>query len=273
MALMLYRSLPDPIPPADADLDTAAMAATQAVVERGEYHLRVLGELTEIGMKLARSLGELAEARIEAAKKEDRALTPAEDATVASFNKVAQTVRRTVALRDKLDAEVKVRRDGLIAERAGRRAARSEAHEAAKKEAVLYGFHDAYAGSTPETEYAEVIERLMEDTEEYLGDADEFRGYLDRPVGETVAKLCAALGLDPDACALDGETWRVRRAPTEFERLLAERALKFGKPPSPSWGGWLRALARRRVGYGEATTVPRNPPLPHPDRFAICPSP
>ena len=51
----------------------------------------------------------------------------------------------------------------------------------------------------------------MEDAQEYLGDADEMRGYLDRPVGETVAKLCAALGLDPEACAPDGAAWRVRR--------------------------------------------------------------
>jgi hypothetical protein len=229
---VLYRSLQDPIPPADADLDTAAMVETEAALERGERHLRVLVELTEIAMKLARSLGELAEARIEAVKTADGALAPGED-PAAAFNKIAQTIRRTLALEAKLAKDVKSGRDGLIAERASRRAERDEAHEAAKKTAVLYGFHDAYVGSSSEAEYEDLIERLMEDTEEYLGDADEFRGWLDRPVGETVAKLCATLGLDPDACTLEGETWTVRRAPTEFERTLAERASKYGKPRRP----------------------------------------
>jgi len=49
------------------------------------------------------------------------------------------------------------------------------------------------------------------------------RGYLDRPIGETVVRLCAAMGLDPEACQPDGETWRVRRAPLDFELRLEER--------------------------------------------------
>jgi hypothetical protein len=241
---MLYRTLQDPIPPAEADLDTAAMTASAAVVARGEWHLQVLGDLTQVSMTLATALAELAVTRVEAAKREERALTPAEDATVATFNKTAQTVRRTVALRDSLDNKVNTRREGLIAERASRRAERDAAHEAEKKKAVIYGLHDAFGGSVSDTEYAERIERLMEDTEEHLGEADEFRGWLDRPVGETVAKLCDALGLDPDACALDGGAWRVRRLPDEFERYLAERASKF--PPSPAW----RATDAERVRAG-----------------------
>jgi hypothetical protein len=42
---MLYRTLQDPIPPAEADLDTAAMTASAAVVALGEWHLQVLVEL------------------------------------------------------------------------------------------------------------------------------------------------------------------------------------------------------------------------------------
>ena len=234
---MLYRSLPDLTPPTDADLDTEAMVEAAASVERGERHLRVLARLTEIGMRIAEALGRQIEAKIEAGTAEDAVLKPGEDPTTA-FNKIALTVRRTVALEAKLASEVNTRRDALVAERAVHRAAREKAHESAKKQAVIYGLHDAYAGSTPDEEYEEQVERLMADAEEYLGDADEMRGYLDRPVGETVAKLCATLGLDPDACALDGESWKVRRPPCEFERRREERARKFGKlPPSPSWGG------------------------------------
>ena len=233
---MLYRSLPDLPAPTEADLDTAAMAASEASLERADYHLRILGELTEIGLNLVRSLGALAQARIEAALLENRALTPAEDAGVASLNKVAQTVRRTVALRERIDAGAKAGREGLIAERARRRADLDTDHATDKTEAILDGLHDAYAVDTPQAEYEENIERLMEDTREHLRDADEFRGWLDRPVGETVAKLCAQLGLDPDGCVLDGETWTVRRPPTEFERTFA----KFLPPSAHGEGGFER---------------------------------
>ena len=62
---MLHRALLDPTPPADADIDTAAMAEAAAAVERGERRLRLLAELTEIGLRLAKRLAELAEVRIE----------------------------------------------------------------------------------------------------------------------------------------------------------------------------------------------------------------
>ena len=95
----------------------------------------------------------------------------------------------------------------------------------AKTDAVLDGLADAYAADTTDAEYNDHIDNLMADAREYLGDADadEFRGWLDRPVGETVARLCAAVDLDPDSCALVGETWRVRRPPRDFELFLERR--------------------------------------------------
>ena len=123
---MLYRSLPDPSPPADADLDTAAMAAAEADVERGERHLRVLARLTEIAMNLAEALGRQVEARIEATTRDDASPAPGDNPGLAAFEKMARTVRRTVALEAKLAAGVKIRRDSLIAERASRRVDNTE---------------------------------------------------------------------------------------------------------------------------------------------------
>ena len=222
---MLYRSLEDPAPPVDADVDTAAMAESAAAAERAAWHVQILGEVVEIGLTLTRSLGELALARVEAAKSEARALAPDDTATLAALGKAAQTLRRTVALRDKLDAQATARREGLLAERVRRRADRAAAHESAKTDAVLCGLADAYAADTTDAEYNGHIDDLMADAAEYLGDADadEFRGWLDSPVGETVARLCAALDLDPDSCARVGETWRVRRPPRDFELFLERR--------------------------------------------------
>jgi hypothetical protein len=217
---MLYRSLPDLPPPSEADLDTAAMAASEASIERAERHLRILARLTDIAMNLAEGLGRKAEAHIEAtATPSDAAPKSGDDPNIA-FGKMAQTVRRTIALEARLAAGVKAGRDSLIAERAARRATLGEAHQAAKTDTILDGLHDAYAASSPEAEYEERVDTLMEDAREHLLDADDLRDWLDRPVGETVARLCAALGLDPDACAVEDDAWRIRRPPTEFERHL-----------------------------------------------------
>ena len=228
---MLHRSLPDLPAPTDADFDAPDSAEASAALERDERHLRVLAELTDIGMRVARALGAAAEKRILEAAGEDGALAPGED-PAAAFNKIAQTVRRCVALEAKLAADVRSGRAGLAAERAARAAKCKEDHKAAKLEAIIDGLHDAWAVDCPQTLYEEQVERLMEDAQEHFLDADEFRGWLDRPVGESVAKLCAAVGVDPAACTLDGETWTVRRPPTAFERTIAE--LYPPIPPSPS---------------------------------------
>jgi hypothetical protein len=269
---MLHRALLDPIPPADADIDTAAMAETVGAIERGERHLRMLAELSEIGMSLARSLGELAQARIEKEKNGEDAPARSEYAA-AAVDKMAQTVRRTLALGATLAAGVKARREGLITERAARRAANTAAHQTAVDDAIIGGLHDAYTSTCPDAEYHDLSERLLDDAREYLEDADEMRGYLDRPVGETVARLCAAMGLDPEACEPDGETWRVRRPVLNFELRLEERARKYGvPPPAPSGEG----QDAEHPGWGSPADPPPpgvSPRLPHPDGFAVCPSP
>ena len=223
---MLYRALKDPAPPVDADVDTAAMAESAAAAERAAWHVEILGEAAEIYLTLTRSLGELALARVEAAKSENRGLAPDDDVTLAALGKAAQALRRMVALRDKLDQQATARREGLLADRVRRRAERAAAHQSAKTEAVLDGLADAYAADTTDAEYNDHIDDLMADARDYLddADADEFRGWLDRPVGETVARLCAAVNLDPDSCARVGDAWRVRRPPRDFELFLERRA-------------------------------------------------
>ena len=243
----------------------------------------MLVEMAEIGMRLLRSLGELVEARVEQEKKDADAPSRSKDAA-AACDKMAQTVRRTLALETKLAEGVKARREKLITECAERRASRAAAHKTAVDEAIMGGLHDAWAADCSDDEYHDLCDRLLDDAQEYLGDADEMRGYLDRPVGETVVKLCAAMGLDPEACESDGETWRVRRAPLDFELRVEERARKY-PPPSPEVG---RDRSRSDQG-GEVSMKPHatveSATLPHPDGGAcprarasrdpgaVCPSP
>ena len=269
---MFDRALQDPTPPAEADADTAATAEAARDIARGERRREMLAELAEISLRLARSLGDLVEARVEHEKTCKDAPSHSKDAA-AAFDKMAQTVRRTLALEAKLAEGVKARREKLITDGAERHATRAAAHKNNIDEAIIEGLHDAYAADCSDDEYHELAERLLDDAQDYLGDADEMRGYLDRPVGETVAKLCAALGLDPQACEPDGDAWRVRRPPLDFELRIEEKARKYPPPlpPSPSGEG----QDAKHPGWG---VQPTHQPgvssiLPHPDGFAVCPSP
>jgi hypothetical protein len=217
---MLHRRLPDPRPLAEADLDTPDMVEAVALVTLNEQHLRMLARMAEVGM-------EMIEAIAQNAKTDPATASAAPDA----FCKISQAVRRTIALHDKLARDVKSDRDGLRAARDRRRAHAAETYREAKDEAIVGGLGDALHASSPDTDAAD-FEPLLFDAEESLGDPDELRGYLHRPVGETVATLCAALGLDPDICRFDGKDWTVRRPPSEFEarreafrRKGAERAV------------------------------------------------
>jgi hypothetical protein len=143
-------------------------------------------------------------------------------------------VRRTLQHPTKSGGTATLPQSGEI-ERAERNATRGAAHKNAVEEAFISGLHDAYAATCPDAEYNELADRLMDDARDYLVDADEMRGDLDSPIGETVVRFCAAMGLDPEACEPDGDTWRIRRPALDFEVRLEEKARKYGAPhPSPS---------------------------------------
>ncbi len=265
---MLHRALQDPIPPAETD----AAAETSIADERGERRLEMLAELADISMKAARSLGDLVELRFEREKKGEASAGRSEDAASA-LAKMAQTLRRTLALEAKFAEGMKARREKLITDRAERRATREAAHKTAVDEAIVGGLHDAWAADCSDDEYHDLCDRLLDDAQEYLGDADEMRGYLDRPVGETVAKLCAALGLDPQACEPDGDAWRVRRPPLDFEARVEEKARKYGASSSSSLPRSGEGQDAKHPGWGtlSASADPGdNPTQPHPDGGA-CP--
>jgi hypothetical protein len=161
---------------------------------------------------------------------------------------------------------VKAPRQKLITDGAERHATSKAAHKTAVDEAIVGGLHDAWTADCPDEEYHDLCDRLLDDAQEYLGDADEMRGYLDRRVGERVAKLCAALGLDPDACEPDGETWRVRRPPLDFELRIKEKARKYSAPSSLPRSG--EGQDAKHPGWGPLSprplmlvTIPHSPTL------------
>ena len=255
---MPYRLVPTPQPRPEADIETPEMIEAALAAERDEHDVRVLSEVIEIGMRLMQAQEAYSTARLAALAAEGAALNPGEDPT-AAYSKIAQTVRRTVALKKQLGEEVKTRRSGLLGERAARRAKRTEDHEHAVKNviemALSEAFHaDLIAPVDPEADDGqpepwEIEEReMLGDAELLLEDLEEFGDWLTRPIGETVARLCLALGLAPDICVKRGDTWWVRRSDTSYEIIQEEK--RGSLPP-------LYGEGRRKGKRGACTDVPR----------------
>jgi hypothetical protein len=103
-------------------------------------------------------------------------------------------------------------------------------------DALTDAFTIMYGDGDDETDAGDALcHEMLGEKEDLLADLDEFKDYLRRPVGETIARLCVALGLDPDTCVRDGDRWRVKRPPTAYARFRETRAA----PPEPR-----RAAAR-----------------------------
>lgn len=218
---MIYCSCPDVVAP-ELALDDPALIEAAAAVERGEQDLCMLSRLAKIAMALAETVAAYATARLTAAAGETGPLGPREDPT-APFDRIAQTVRRIIAMRAALAESVGGQRSRLLAERVGRHARRDAGHSRAKRSAVEAGFNQALAEDYPRGD-EEPAERLLEDMAELLDTDERFSDFLDRPVGETIARLCGILGLDPALCIRDGDGWKVRREP-----------FAFGNDPIPPW--------------------------------------
>ena len=202
---MIYRSLPDLDPPADADADVETPDPARADVASAlcERYQIMLARIAEIGMQM-----------IEAGAQ--KATTDGGAGDPDAFCKISQAVRRTIALHVKLARDARDDRNTVEVERARRRADIARAHKTAKDQAIVDGLHEAYFGSDTGADFdpdGDIIFGMADLDTERLGDADDFAGYLDRPVGETVAKLCAVFGLDPGACVFTDGAWRVRQPP------------------------------------------------------------
>jgi hypothetical protein len=172
-----------PLPQGLADDDPSVVLA--------EGRLLLLRELAEIGMKLVRGL------------------EPGDSAD--SFAPLSRAIRLTLTLEAKTDEALRDLKAGVVRKRkkerkrAARRheaAAAKEAEERAEKvrdlvaEAAEAEIPDAYefAGR-----YFALRERLDEDT--------AYRDCGQRPLRETVERLCKDLMLSPDWSRWDGEGW------------------------------------------------------------------
>ena len=162
----------------------------------------------------------------------------------------------------KLKADVGKHRAGLTTDRSSRRAKQAEDHAVAVKGAIDSALVGAYhtGANLPDFDPEEdphtadlrefEEQEMLRDAEDLFGDLDEYGDWLNRPVGETVARLCVALGLEPDSCIKHGDKWMVRRPDTEYEIIREERRASSFLPQSGE------GQAAQRPGWGAAGKSP-----------------
>ncbi len=260
--LVTYRSLPDPNELRDVELKPPEMVESDRLVECGERQLRMLQRMAEVGIGLVERLGQIAMSGAEPASGDGDApaTIPATINDIAgAYTKLTQSLRRTLAMEARLAEEMKARRLGVVASRNKQHAEKIKAIEDVVNQNIEYALTKAVRRERPEAD-RETSEHLLIDMFERLDDAEEFEDYRDRPPGETVAKLCAVFGLDPEFCIQDDdETWMIRHGGGP------------DIPPSHLWGG--TGAERVRAGPVTKSDAGVFPHEPHPDCVAVCPSP
>jgi hypothetical protein len=230
----------NPAPPPHDPASSTTDEAPDPSVLRAERRLRLLEELTEIGMELARALKPAAEAREEPS--DDKAQAKGRDPADA-FSRVSRAVRLTLALEAKTDEQLRDLKAGVsrVREEARAEAAeRAEIAATADREARPDRIREVVT-SLAEAEIEDFDERetLCEALEERLAEDEAYIFCDERPLRETVERLCKDLMLTPDPSRWDGDEW-IDHDPTSRSRFSPFREPSrgpvlngHGAPPTP----------------------------------------
>ena len=234
--------------------DAAAAEAPDPAVLRAERRLRVLEELTQIGMDLARGLHRQAlpapdpaeavapvdptdtrapDASETSAGRAPTPVTPVGDPSVA-FARISRAIRLTLALEARTDEALRALRAGVVVEREARRV---QARNRAADEAVARSQARSetverlvFEAAEREIEDLDALNDVLEALEERLEQDEAYQDLERAPLRETVERLCADLELSPDWSRWEGEGW----APEEpFSRPKASIWRRPSRKPLP----------------------------------------
>jgi hypothetical protein len=253
----------------DAAPDLVPSEAPDPAVERMEVRLRVLQEITQIGMYLMRDL--CVDVAIEQRLKEgtlrdafgdklsSEALVaagerPARKEAADDFHKVSRSVRLTVALERQIDEALAALRAGIVVEQEQK----AEKRVKAQRDAEVAAFEAEQARHVARREKVfdiifEAAEIEIDDakdltnlelalTERLAGDPAYVVALADLPLEETVRRLCADLQLNPDWSLWAGDGW----APKEpFHRPARSCYERPSRMPSAAFAKSHAALQER----------------------------
>ena len=223
-------------PPSDPSQDRDCACSAE---ERTERHLRLLQELAEIGMEMARAVR--GQAVAQAAERDANPAAPFAGGDLGLvFSRIARAVRQTLALEARLAEErLKARAEHAtqLAEHAARLAGEARAKTVRRRNDVRYYVAEAIEAETPEDD----VEDLLEELDERLDDVDAAGEFDDRPIGELVASICRDLGITPDWSLWEDEDWAIEEARTRppgspyAAPPSGEDDALAAPPPDPPW--------------------------------------
>jgi hypothetical protein len=185
---------------------------------RAERRLQRLDQLADMGVEVA---GELRRQIVEQAG-------PAPELALA-FDRVCRAVRLAQLLQEKLEREDEERAFQAAAEAAAQRASRVEARVKTVRRTVR-GVLDVETEPDADGNFddIELLGRMLDRVDREAEDAR----FLDRPLGEIVARICFDLGLQPDWSLWEDAPWAADAAHTELPADLREPQRR-SEPPSP----------------------------------------
>jgi len=195
-------------PPAGDEADLLA-----ASVARVEHRLRLLDELADIAMEMARGVAEhsraVKAAAAEAAKAE--ATPAAHDFGADDLAKLSRAVRLTLDLAGRLEETLARLRAGEVSVRAARRQEHEERASRAQDRRATAARNKVseqvamviFSESESETESRDLLDALTE----RLSDDVAYIDIEDEPLREVVERLCGDLGLKPDWSRWTDDGW------------------------------------------------------------------
>jgi hypothetical protein len=187
-----------------ADETATAEETLDLSVARAERRLRLLEELSEIGMELARALKPGAEP-----DKTTAGDAPAKD-PAAVFAPLSRAVRLTLALEARTDQDLRDLKAGVSRARQERR--ERAPHEAEAREEKISEL--VLKVAERECESREAFEEIEEALQERLDLDEAYFDCSERPLRQTVERLCKDLALTPDWSRWAGEGWEEEDIPT-----------------------------------------------------------
>jgi hypothetical protein len=226
-----------------SDAATPVDEAPDPSVLRAERRLRLLEELSEIGMALARGLraqAEVSEADADAPRRRD----PAD-----AFARLSRAIRLTLALEAKTDQELKDLKSGLAP-------AREKERSRAEKERIAgvaanYGnrkdevFNLVFAVAKAEIDDNETFGEVFEALCERLDEDEDYGDLFKRPLREIVERLCRDLDLSPDWSQWQDDGWAPGYSPARFRFSPFNRPSRrpLLSPESKSLAPWEQVRA------------------------------
>ena len=173
--------------------------------ERHARDVRMLEELAEVGMDLARELRSRLLER-----------TEGEGELALAFTRVARAVRQSVMLKQRLISDRETRDRKAEAERMERPVVDlgwvlgKQTPGSIRKDTVRNGVENAIEDEFDAADAEDLLDAVYERLDAY--DAAEF---VDRPIGEMMARICKDLGVTPDWSLFEDEDWALEEARTQ----------------------------------------------------------